>query len=84
MENTDWNFLDEIIDWEDQYYYGEVDENNKPNGFGFALNRDTNTLTECYWEANFEIGLTRIIRDTAVSIGNVKNSKWIGFLTHEF
>ena len=49
MESTDRTFSNQVIDEGDDYYIGEVNEDNEPNGYGFRLSKDKSLLWENYW-----------------------------------
>ena len=48
MKSSDRTFNNQIIDQGDWYYIGEVNENNKPNGYGFELHKDKDWIYEGY------------------------------------
>ena len=78
MESHDWAFNNEEIDEGAYFYIGEVDKNNKPNGYGFRYIKDLQTVSLNYRSNGLCYGKGLSLSDTCLSIGIFNDGNWNG------
>jgi len=89
MTCNDWNLTEEVIDIGSDYYFGEINKEKKPNGFGILLGGNGLSLDEGYWENGKLFGTARqlwVVKNDVIGIteGSFKASKWDGYCTQTY
>ena len=77
MPNREWEFLNRVLKYKGGLYYGEVNEDEEPNGYGFIFK--DNYVGEYYKLHGGSYSYGRTIKPAGIEYHGFNNNGFYGF-----